>query len=80
MYVKRKENLLLRYGRVIEEYENQHRFVNEIIDQKLQIFGRKKAEIKQMLKDNGYRTLEEIYPPTKEESMLSQNTTKVEKN
>ena len=70
MYVKRREDMLKRCRQAHDKSFNKHRFVTDIIHRKLEIFGKKREQIVQMLKDQGFKTYEQIYPINKREEVL----------
>ena len=51
MYEKRKANMVKRLSQALDKLSNQHRFISEIIDGKLKIFNRKRADIKETLRE-----------------------------
>lgn len=78
MYGKRRDNMIKRLSQILSVMDNKHRFISDIISGKLKIFGKKKDEILQLLKDLTFKQWEDIYPahPSKAE-LLAPNESAV---
>lgn len=51
MYEKRKNDIIKRLSQALDKLSNQYRFIQDIIEGKLKIFNKKRAEIVETLKE-----------------------------